>query len=603
MDRIVLEPGAVGNALAAIGWALLLAAGQTGWGIAALRKAGCTLPAALAWSFGYGLGYAAVAWLLASVGLAYGLPRWVLWGVTALHLPGALFVFLELRAIGAPGLRRGWRALLPWERTVAVLLAARFAVTLTSCVLPPVLLDELKCHLPAAKAYLTLGSYSFVPYQDFHANIPSLMQLHFALGLFLGDAATARAGCFFIGCGFFAIAYRLSERLVHPRSGWVAALILGAMPMTHFYACQTLLDLGMGLFACLGILLLLDPDLYALRGRSILIGLAFGASVMVKLLAGPLVAAAALLALLPGRGRLGLRDTARCALAMVAVGAPFLLKNALATGNPLWPFLYPLFGGKYLTPEVAAGISQYFHEYGRRGFPEDLLRLPGYLLHDFHPFLVAGLIAIGGFRRQSPIHRRLEVLILSVVVGWYFGSPQVRFLMLAVVLLAGFSGWALIALRDRFPRAGLVAAIALVGFFLYRMRGPLEHTANDLVLTSDPKVLAAHLSRFANYGDSDRLNRAVRAHEVLLFADIASWYLKVPFRPAQFAAEEPRRSFAFPSAAALREFCLREGAQVLYASRNLPMIWANVERLDLDHAPEFETLFVSERGACWRLKR
>src|ERR1035437_4986182 len=111
------------------------------------------------------------------------------------------------------------------------------------------------------------------------------------------------------------------------------------------------------------------------RGTLLLSAIFMGLALGTKYYAGLL---AVLLVL-----RLGWRDRLKAAVLYAAVAgavfAPWLIKNYIFIGNPVFPFLYKVFPATKLgwTAELAAGYFSVLTEYGHaHGFLRDLASLP-----------------------------------------------------------------------------------------------------------------------------------------------------------------------------------------------------------------------------------
>jgi hypothetical protein len=178
----------------------------------------------------------------------------------------------------------------------------------------------------------------------------------------------------------------------------------------------------------------------------------------------------------------GLRAT-RAALVTMAtfgliaalVASPCYLRNAVETGNPIYPFGYGVFGGRNWSADAARGLDAYYAAYretqaGRRGghayhgmqalrFPWDLTMAPqsfeevGRSAYDVGPFLLAFVPGLLLLRRASQARLLAAVAIAYAVVVvfgmWahprYVHAALILLLVVAVevtALLRGYGAWA-----------------------------------------------------------------------------------------------------------------------------------------------------------------
>ena len=67
---------------------------------------------------------------------------------------------------------------------------------------------------------------------------------------------------------------------------------------------------------------------------------------------------------------------ARFGIPILALGAPWYAKTALATGNPVYPFAFEVFGGRDWSTALAAQFGNWHAALGMGREPLDYLLLP-----------------------------------------------------------------------------------------------------------------------------------------------------------------------------------------------------------------------------------
>jgi hypothetical protein len=321
---------------------------------------------ALAW----GLGLAALGGgvlLLGAAGLLYRAVAWALLALAILSGPAPARRLLdsawgEARA-GARGLGpAGWAAL--------GLLAAGVVSLLPGAFHPPLDYDVLSYHLQLPREYIAAGAIRVLPHSPFSA-FPQATEMLWLLSLLLGGEGTGVWIAKLVNAGvlpLLLLAAGLPARRIARASGpggatgalAAAALALAAW-QTVALAMKLYVELLMGawmMLALLAVLLAWDAPRRFGR-RAALAGLLAGAAASAKytglLYAGAPVAA---LLLLGPAGRIGLRR--RVAGAVLAgalcwaVLAPWLLRNAVETGNPVAPLWNRAFGVAEWTPAQEA---------------------------------------------------------------------------------------------------------------------------------------------------------------------------------------------------------------------------------------------------------
>jgi hypothetical protein len=219
---------------------------------------------------------------------------------------------------------------------------------------PPTVFDALSYHLPYARAFAESGA--LVTVETLQLSVfPQLYEVIVTLPFLLVDDVAAEAVAL-LPAALIALLVAAWARRESPGSSvdsdagaWAAALWLGN-PLVVWMATQAYVDLALALFVVAGFLCLerwrararLDPR----SGLVLLGGLLLGAACGVKYLGLPFAGLGALYVLgcsaRGGRARaLGIFT-----LSVLVVAAPWYLRIAVETGNPVFPFLSSVFGGE-----------------------------------------------------------------------------------------------------------------------------------------------------------------------------------------------------------------------------------------------------------------
>ncbi len=363
-----------GLAIALAVWRLLVAAVivTLGGGLGFLLYRRDDLPPLAQMALQAGLGTGILALLLLVVGATLGLPRWLLWALPLVL--GALF----FRSIA--GWARQWRQLPDfWRkgdrfgRWVAALTGLSLLAALLIALAPPLKWDALVYHLTLPQSYLDAGRVAYLPW-IMKAGHPQNTEMLYAWAMALGGGQAAAVLGWTIGVTTVAglLAY-LADRLdLRPAWAGVAALLAGfsvVAAMAWAYVDWMSIFLGLGV--------LISLDRFRSRGQPRDAGMAgvfAGLALATKYPAGVLglVGAVALVWHLARR-----RDPLARAwrpLGLYAIGGllpvlPWLVKNELTTGNPV----YPLFFTSGAMDAVRAEVYTQLPPFGNWS---DLLLLP-----------------------------------------------------------------------------------------------------------------------------------------------------------------------------------------------------------------------------------
>ena len=320
--------------------------------------------------FSLAAGILLLALLILAAGLCGLFRPWVLFALTvASALAGARrFCFLiDVVAHAARAFRRG--LLGPSRhRALHVFLAAWAVLTLLGALAPPGDLDYdgLSQHLAAPKTYLRAGRIEPLWY-DHHSQFPSTLQMLY--GVCLAARQVAAAKVLHWACGVLAALTLIvaGRRFLSPSAGAWAAFALLVTPAFGWLSTVAYVDLASVFFASLlllAFLRLLPPSEGRGAGGVGLLALAAGGGMAVKMQGLQIFAVAFLLLVVAWvLGRESLTRAARQAgvfLLVAAVpAAPWYVKTWVWTGNPVYPFAYGVFGGKYWGPREASDYREH----------------------------------------------------------------------------------------------------------------------------------------------------------------------------------------------------------------------------------------------------
>ena len=331
--------------LAAAAWNLLTALAVLslagGLGRKLLGEYGRPLLVRLALQAALGLGVLSLAALI--VGATLGTHSLVAW--LGLLLTG----FLLRREI--IGWWRSWSALkVAWEyggrlgKILGILSGLILGFSILTALAPPVKFDALVYHLALPRAYLQAGKVTYFPW-NFFWGMPQLAEMLYTWSMRLaGDRAAASLG-WSVGVVALAGILGLAQERYGAQAAWVAMASLLA-------GVTTASGLGWAYVEWFTILFgaaFLAASQTALDNQKtaawILPGVFAGFALGSKYTAGALLLAGVGAILWEGRNRYSLskifRQSALFLVTAVVVSLPWLIKNLAATGNPIYPFLFP----------------------------------------------------------------------------------------------------------------------------------------------------------------------------------------------------------------------------------------------------------------------
>jgi hypothetical protein len=506
----------------------------------------------------------------------------------ALAALGLLWVALMLNASGVVGNAGVWVGLLAlvallglmiWRPAMGVawVLVAWFAVTMIGALAPPADSDwdGLAEHLAQAKVYAHDGRYEPLWY-DHHSHFPALTEMLFTVGMLYQGPALAKLFHWLYGLIGLGACFALGERTGRGAGKW-AALVYATTPIVSWLMQVAYVDLttaAYGLLAALAFVSWLRrPTLGNLTLSALMAAGGMASKMQGIALFGVLLAGVMLVTLLR-RGGLGcaVKRAAAYGLIAGAVACPWYVKTWLLTGNPVYPFAYGLFGGKYWGPNEAQGYDYHQKEFGvdhlpppeqyyqlprlRRMFvgprsPKNLLLAPWNITFNpvaftvqwrrgneallpilltgwIGPAYLFGLLGALLLRRRGPLPQPAAAvlwLFLPLWVWWLMSMQLERYLMTSLVLLAPVVGWVLWRVERTLARVvmGLWAAVALGGVAV--VASPAAAVVCGMIPTEDYLRLMSPV-----YEPSSTLNRVVPEDgKVILYGEPRGFYIDRPY--------------------------------------------------------------------------
>jgi 4-amino-4-deoxy-L-arabinose transferase-like glycosyltransferase len=423
--------------------------------------------------FGIGLGFGVLAYLILGIGLAGWLHAWVLIALVVVAL------VVSIRQIGdiAGEIVCGLRACVTTKpRASSVLigcsLAALGALVLIRSLAPPSDLDwdGLAYHLAVPKMYLAHHRIFYVPFLS-HSNFPFLIEMLYTLGLSLGSIGAAKLFHFAMYGASAAAIYSMSRRHLNSTIGAVGALIFVSVPVAMWEAGNAYSDIATALYVTLAVYAVLNWEQSGEKPWLVICGIMSGFALGTKVLAIVPTAALCLWILLAARSRGGWKTafgaSAAVGLLALLVGSPWYIKSWVYTGNPFYPFLYNIFGGKYWSQSAA---EAYRHAQLAFGMGRDFgafLKLPwnltvngAYFFDEPDPtrpklFSLIGpaflglipLSILAGGRSRLPA--KIGFVCAAYVIAWFFLMQQTRYLIGVLPLLSVIAASGLDAANSR----------------------------------------------------------------------------------------------------------------------------------------------------------
>jgi hypothetical protein len=353
-------------------------------------------------------------------------------------------------------------------------------VLVLGAMLPPIDFDVREYHLQAPKEFYQNGRIGFLPH-NIYANMPLGAEMLSLAGMIVCDDWWFGA---LVGKTLIALYAPLAAlallaagwRFASPAAGVVAALVYISIPWIDLVSTHGLVEgaFAFYLFAALLAVMLWQSCNDTLRERLLwLAGFLSGAAVSTKYPAVlfsvlPMAAAVVYTMLAPQRDKTSrlatahplIRPVAVFLLAVVVGCGPWLEKNFMQTGNPVYPLLVNVFGGATRTPEKDAQWTR-VHDPPNSQLADLAKRTGEVILAS--PWLSPLLMPLAALALVGPRRRMawwLAAYFAFVFLGWWFFTHRIeRFWVPVLPIVALLAGMGAVWTDARVWRAPFVALL------------------------------------------------------------------------------------------------------------------------------------------------
>lgn len=373
----------------------------------------------------------------------------------------------------------------------ALLLIAVLSTLPILAVLSP-FYDQFNYHLAFPYQWLRHGSVFIYPRHSY-SYLTANMGFLYCYGMAVAGPWTGQAVYWWMGAVATLGTWVLGARLGGPRAGAWAAAIFATTPTVLVPSTWASSDLGVAAFGIGGWLMLLrlrDRSGGERPGSWLTAGAMAGLAAGCKYLAIAMVSVPLGVAMLLSQRKTPRRTLLRRAGLWLAGAAlafsPWLIRNAILTGNPVFPFF------NHLLPPRAVLVSQGPDEVQAAArvarFPDDRLAPPERLtLGTFRPQGAAGAIGpvfLGlvplavwaAFRKRRRGSGLLAAGVALGIAGWWYAPQLGRYLAPVLAVLAALmaAGWTL-ALRRWSPLVRRCLTALLAAALVWNLQAVSAH--------------------------------------------------------------------------------------------------------------------------------
>lgn len=405
--------------------------------------------------FGLGIGFGVLAYLVLLAGLLKVL-YWqaILAMIGVMALLSIKEVWRLVKSVYTAVRTKGASKLSAVDSLVIIAAVSLGSMALIGALSPPTRLDwdGLAYHLAIPKIYLSRHAIFYVPYIS-HSNFPFLTEMLYTVGLSLGSVSIAKLFHYWMYIGTAAAIFGLCRRHINSMTGKIAAVLFLSVPVVWWEAGSAYADISTALYITLAAYAFFNWEETRSSIWLIVCGVVSGFALGTKVLAVVPLAGLCMLVLFStgrshGWGR-GFKLASMLALTAILVGSPWYIKSYIYTGNPVYPFMYNIFGGKYWSDATAAAYTSAQTRFGMGGGLLKLILIPWNLLVNGYKFYdtatpsgLIGMAFLGLIPIQILVNKtnktipRIGFIAALFILAWFFLMQYSRYLLTVMPLLA-----------------------------------------------------------------------------------------------------------------------------------------------------------------------
>ncbi len=249
------------------------------------------------------------------------------------------------------------------EKALIILFWVIVLMNMLSALSPVIFYDALVYHLNIPMEYLKAHQILHMPY-NMHSNLPQGMGMIYVYALLLKNGIVAKLLNFFFGLLIALTIYSIARLWLNRRAALIAMLLFYSMPQIFLLSSLVNVDLQAAFYGLLGFHCLIVFN-YELKKRLLLLSGIFCGAAMSFRYQSAIIAAMLLIFILFSRKKENdsLNNTKKSSysrkkikellagsfifcMALIIIFSPWMIKNIIFTGNPLFPLFYSLFGGR-----------------------------------------------------------------------------------------------------------------------------------------------------------------------------------------------------------------------------------------------------------------
>jgi len=379
---------------------------------------------------------------------------------------------------------------------------------------PAVFYDAITYHLGVPNYYVLEGKISYIPY-DSCAAFPFMGEMLYTLGILLSGPKLAQFINIFIFFCIIVTVYNFTRNFITDTIPAIPAILCLSTPAFMDISVCFTNDLFLAYYTLLLIYSYIMWEKQQEKGCLILVWICGGLCLGIKYIALTYIPVFLILFTLilwkKNVWKIYSKTIIIGFIACCLISAPYFIKNLLYTGNPLYPALYAVLGGKDMNSEMYASIVAMGEHTTHLIKSFEGMKILGNTLvskceiisggTNIGPFILIYAPLLLLMKKINPSIKKLCIAAFIIFIIWNITFLQVRYLHAGVVLALIISGYALSRVVHDSPYHFRIFIIPCAAFFIlfclsmgfYMVNLRTKTYGADFLNDTDEKYLLKHM--------------------------------------------------------------------------------------------------------------
>jgi len=426
---------------------------------------------------------------------------------------------------------------LNFNNILIILLFINITIIFISLFTPPTSSDAIAYHMTVPKLYIQNKGYIETPF-IIQSATPFNIEMLYQWGLWFGNYYTSKMIHFMFFVFILVLLYTYSIK-------WFSNKFIGILSLAFFvfnsfslyFASTAYITFGVSFYIIGASLMFMEWLKTRVRGYLIISAIYSGLAAASKTTALGIILIFSIIAFITellNRKKIGVNFILYGALSALLC-APWYIKNWIILNNPVWPYMYNIFKGKYLDVRFLRIIIKKVKQYGYHDFKHfftlfyDMTFKPKYgtVIVNYGVLFLSMLPGVFIVKKNKNLFYMIGYIIIFSIL-FYFLTQQYRFMVHIIFFLAILIS--VIFYSISYKKVKIIFQIIFIMHFLFfsvfNAGGRIDRFKFIMGLSSTDQYLSSKIPEYRIYQYANKT--LSKKDYILVFAENL-FYLDIPF--------------------------------------------------------------------------